>query len=1072
MKIACITLLAVGAFAVQDTTPPVISLNLQGMESYDGWTAEHTTHVNTAQWSNNTFKNKEDAIFGFKNEDHQINITNTKVNHNAGTECIRTSDADECPDPTCVVHDHHDQGLSCVLSKQLRVRAEPDTVENPQQPQEQPVNRNELGQFLLIYTAQDAAGNKADPVTFSFLFIDPFVPSFASFNQYEATSGFTRFDVPGYPQKTFLGNVHRNTESYTPLSESHKKSFGRVCSLARPAGEQTEKEKKNAADCRKADTACKYEHFGVTLSSAGNEYTCDGTKAVHDETKPHSFSLTSGDQQWWRYGGEDVYAGESYTPRDNNVMWNFDYGVTITDYNSDDKSEGQYYKADALEAYVQLNNGEAGGFTWHKASATNETHWINTKESGIQVVDYYVEDGAGPYGFKQSNNPNFHRVELYFYDHIAPKIYLGCYKNDKRDALFTAHKQHLQLGHPYHHVSSKGTATPHTTAECINEVAGKDLCPKNVHSDDDWKGCFYTTETDVTLECAQEGELDTYVEPGMWVLDNVDDWQMNSKTGHSSLFEPEIVKQSSGITSSTATGASTATENFSRATGNYQVVYTAKDKNGNAAATVTRKIETLDRIAPTIKLIGDHTVYNSAGSAKSSLLKDVEQYKDVTAANEDTDGKFDHIHYGSWHNESAVGTKGFECTDTCSKQDNLVVTTSLYQNAWCGNDFQGDPIQKDGAAAMVQINNTYTDGGAEIKNSWVFPEYTTGSYAIVYECKDESENKAYACRNVENVDHTRPIIQVLGSDDMTLEATHQGNYIDDGATCSDQVDGVISQNVEVSGDVVNLSKVGLYQIQYNCKDNANRPALPAWRKVKVEQTSCPTCKVEGCSAVTGCKQHHEASFAYTDEGATCSDVIDGTIIPKCVTCSGDAAACLRSAGSAARSEPTTCADNENLVTVGTPGTYYITYEAQNTVNKWNYETSCRGEHWEYVRTVVVQDTLKPVITLKYKNATGTSVVVAQGELNEVSVPNTVTAGENQKNKKSTAFENIKINGRGDWHQDTDNDPDTFERRRFMAEETSTGVNGWVLGAIASAVTGLALLGYSQRKTTVATSVPV
>merc|ERR1712188_252036 len=45
-----------------------------------------------------------------------------------------------------------------------------------------------------------------------------------------------------------------------------------------------------------------------------------------------------------------------------------------------------------------------------------------------------------------------------------------------------------------------------------------------------------------------------------------------------------------------------------------------------------------------------------------------------------------------------------------------------------------------------------------------FPEWTAGDYSIKY------------------------------------EATHQGNYIDDGATCSDQVDGVISQNVEVSGD--------------------------------------------------------------------------------------------------------------------------------------------------------------------------------------------------------------------------------------------------------------------------------
>merc|ERR1712100_931067 len=89
-----------------------------------------------------------------------------------------------------------------------------------------------------------------------------------------------------------------------------------------------------------------------------------------------------------------------------------------------------------------------------------------------------------------------------------------------------------------------------------------------------------------------------------------------------------------------------------------------------------------------------------------------------------------------------------------------------------------------------------------------FPEYEAGTYAVQYKTYDASGLTATACREIENVDHTHPIIQILGSDQMTLEATHQGNYIDDGATCSDQVDGVISQNVEVSGDVVNLSKVG------------------------------------------------------------------------------------------------------------------------------------------------------------------------------------------------------------------------------------------------------------------------
>jgi hypothetical protein len=49
-----------------------------------------------------------------------------------------------------------------------------------------------------------------------------------------------------------------------------------------------------------------------------------------------------------------------------------------------------------------------------------------------------------------------------------------------------------------------------------------------------------------------------------------------------------------------------------------------------------------------------------------------------------------------------------------------------------------------------------------------------------------------------------------------------------------------------------------------------------------------------------------------------------------------------------------------------------------------------------------------------------------------------------------------------------------EDSELMAETTSTtAVNGWVMGAMASAVTGLALLGYSMRRSNnVVVSVPV
>merc|ERR1711871_982560 len=320
---------------------------------------------------------------------------------------------------------------------------------------------------------------------------------------------------------------------------------------------------------------------------------------------------------------------------------------------------------------------------------------------------------------------------------------------------------------------------------------------------------------------------------------------------------------------------------------------------------------------------------------------------------------------------------------------------------------------------------------AKGNNEQKFPEWEAGSYAVQYETIDASGLKHSECRDVENVDHTHPIIQILGSDVMTLEATHQGNYIDDGATCSDQVDGVISQNVEVSGDVVNLSKVGEYTITYNCKDSANNAAPPATRRVIVAQTSCPKCELKGDATVL-----HEASFPYVDAGAECSDVIDGKVTTQC------------GKGSNVNDAFTAVTECASIVDTETTGDYSIRYRAQNTVGLWNDDASCRGGKNEYYRLVKVSDTLRPVITLKYKG-----VQVAKGS------HDTTGVGEKNYDTKSDT-------------DSTENYKDKASSHVLMAEETTSSVNGWVLGAIASAVAGLALLGYSTRRTAVATSVPV
>jgi hypothetical protein len=578
----------------------------------------------------------------------------------------------------------------------------------------------------------------------------------------------------------------------------------------------------------------------------------------------------------------------------------------------------------------------------------------------------------------------------------------------------------------------------------------------------------------------------------------------------------------------------------------YTVTYMYKDSNGNVAAPVTRRVVVVDTVAPTLELTGDCVIQNSAGAHYNSTAA---QGTIAESQLSGTNGLFDHdriarffshrddcdrkvhtvvtLHTGGC-NWAATATGGVVTGNT-----NCHGTASGAKLGCAGSDdtpnskcflgvFQWNGDEDETSAAS---DTTFTDMMGATKNTFhqEFHEYIAGEYAVQYKTQDASGHFVTACRKIQNVDHTYPIIQILGSDQMTLEATHQGNYIDDGATCSDQVDGVISQNVEVSGDVVNLSKVGTYTITYNCKDSANNAAPAAQRTVVVAQTSCPKCTVHGTDVV------HEASFPYSDAGAACSDVIDGDVTTLCFT------AAYGTAGTAGGVAPTgtpedqfaggadwtgkgycdemegetntacagktltectgtaTCkwnqysacdtsaAGSNNLITdtaVASStnsgaqiGTYYITYRAKNTVGLYNDGANCRGGAIEYVRKVVVKDTLRPVITLKYDSGDGSgSATVAQGDLSPTdSETSDLSLSDTASDKQYPSVTGAYVS-KGNFDDSYGGNHEAAHS--LMAEESTSSVNGWVIGAIASAVAGLALLGYSTRRTAVATSVPV
>jgi len=317
--------------------------------------------------------------------------------------------------------------------------------------------------------------------------------------------------------------------------------------------------------------------------------------------------------------------------------------------------------------------------------------------------------------------------------------------------------------------------------------------------------------------------------------------------------------------------------------------------------------------------------------------------------------------------------------------------------------------------AWSATDTTCADLTAESTEFSTYTNFDVGTYVFKYTCTDEANLSVSACRTVINQDHTLPVITI---DTPILTATGcvagvycqaasaTATYLDLGAECSDQVDGVINSNVEVSGAVVDLKKVGTYVIDYNCEDSATNNANQISRTVVVFDMVCPTCAVayEGSNEITV-----EASFPL-DQGLTDP-----------VQCSDDT-----TTGSITATQVGASADVELT------GTYIMTFTVTDGNGNNNFNdlatnacticdvlsadghslgaAACNTN--SQIRTIHVVDTLAPIIT--------------------------ITAGT-----AGTAL---------------------------MAE--STQVNGWALGAIASAISGIALVGFGASRKSVATSVPV
>jgi hypothetical protein len=770
------------------------------------------------------------------------------------------------------------------------------------------------------------------------------------------------------------------------------------------------------------------------VDRAGNAATTVTFSMVFVDNAPPAFTLNDQTStQTTEARDLDVSDQRKFDRNDKRQRLNFK-SIDVYDGDLTDQASITYTPATAANAVTFLKSSNtAPAHNPHTAANTPTWYDGDTSDLGDHVFAISANDHAGIFGTDGVNNPSSFSWTLTVQDTTAPIITCAAAYCKKMmaetgaaiaETVASATDSFAGDARTYasfeggHHCDtdaicctacqtqarSRVIGTGNSPASCTHYTFGGSTC--NLFSGAVGTGTYNEVMVGFPMACNHGNENwecgPTFSDYGAWCTDIYDGYSIDA------------------VASTAITAPAGSPDGGTK--GVSSISYTCTDSNGVSATAVVRTTSVRDTTPPTLAITtaGSH---NIAGGASEDRL----------------------ARYAKFGN--AGRHAGALAATTADKATTLGAGTATYtghaEAQLHGHALDSHVIQHSAGylkdLAIIQNLRTYGEGmtcedacdeAAAVTTTWTptFNNIVPGTYVLKYTCTDASLHETVKSRTVINEDKTKPVIRILGQDLMTLEATHDGNYVDDGATCSDQVDGMISENVEVSGDVVNLSTRGMYTISYNCKDSAGNAADTAIRIVYVVQTSCPTCVINGASELS-----REASFPYVDAGATCTDLLDATT-------------------------PTGVTFDD--VNVETTGTYRITYRVQNVLGLWNDESTCRYGQMTYTRTVHVIDTLNPVITLKYN-----SVVVKSGLANDMALQSHASSPDlsaqiNPADTNNNAHNSIY-------------DADPRVNPQFMAETAqAASVNGWVVGAVGSAVTGLALLGYSMRKTSVATSVPV
>ncbi len=219
----------------------------------------------------------------------------------------------------------------------------------------------------------------------------------------------------------------------------------------------------------------------------------------------------------------------------------------------------------------------------------------------------------------------------------------------------------------------------------------------------------------------------------------------------------------------------------------------------------------------------------------------------------------------------------------------------------------------------MAIDNVDGDISANIVVTGQVNTAALGSYLLRYDVMDAAGNAAaQVVRTVVVVDQTPPVITLLGPNPYTVAAGTA--YVDPGAVAIDNVDGDISANIVVTGQV-NTAAPGNYLLRYDVMDAAGNAAAQVTRTVVVVDQTPPVITLLGPDPYTV-----EVGLPYIDPGVIAVDNVDGDITARVQVV--------------------------NPVRTQAPATFTITYDVSDAAGNAAAQAQ---------RTVHVVDTTPPVI---------------------------------------------------------------------------------------------------------------